>query len=202
MSAAAPLVEGTSLACLRGERLLWRGVGFALHPSEALHVRGANGIGKSSLLRIVAGLLPPAAGEVQRHAAMGMIADAAALEADRPLGRALAWWARLDGVPSDRAAAAAERLGVARLAEVPVRYLSTGQRRRAALARLIAQAPAVWLLDEAANGLDRDGVALLEALIAEHRSSGGAVLYTSHQALAVPGAAMLDLAGHRVELAA
>ncbi len=196
MSGTAPLVSARDLACVRGERLLWRGVNLTLARGQALHVRGANGVGKSSLLRILAGLLPPAAGAMERSGRIGMIADASALEADRPLGDTLRWWAKLDGVSAAAQDAAGERLGVARLAEVPVRYLSTGQRRRAALARLVAAAPPIWLLDEAANGLDRDGVALLEALIAEHRAGGGGVVYASHQPLSVADTESIDLGDH------
>ena len=129
--------------------------------------------------------------EMRRAAALalGMLGDHAAIE---PLGRALAFWERIDG----SAAQETERLGLSSLLDVPVRYLSTGQRKRAALARLLGQRAETWLLDEPLNGLDRDGTALVEALVAEHRAAGGTVVAASHQPIALPGAQTLDLRDH------
>ena len=130
-----------NLACRRGERVLFSGVSLALEPGAAVQVIGANGIGKSSLLRILAGLMPAWAGEVARDGPIGLIDGNAALDPGLPLGKALAFWQRLDS-ESDNAAT---RLGLAHLLDVPVRYLSTGQTRRAAFARLIGQRAAIWL---------------------------------------------------------
>ena len=188
-----PVLRIEGLACQRGDRLLWRGIDASLAPGDALHVVGANGSGKSSLLRVVAGLLPAAAGRVEA-APLGLVDEAHALDRDRPLTAALAFWARIDGRPASAIAPALDRLGIAHLADVPVRFFSTGQRRRAALARLLVSEARLWLLDEPANGLDRDGVGLLAALIAGHRASGGAVLLASHQPLALDALATLDLA--------
>jgi heme exporter protein A len=184
----APRLAATDLACRRGERLLFRGLSLALGPGEALHVTGSNGIGKSSLIRILAGLLRPFAGAVEREGAVGLIDERHALDAQVELGTALAFWQGLDGgeTPLDR-------LGLADLLDVPVRYLSTGQKKRAALARLIAQQAPIWLLDEPLNGLDSGGVALVEGLIAEHLASGGSAIIASHQPLSA-NAAMLPLA--------
>ena len=190
------LIRFDGLACRRGDRVLWRGVSGALRPGAALHVVGANGIGKSSLIRILAGLLPAAMGRVERPARAAMIDEALALDRDLSVARALAFWAALDGSGDAAVTNALDRLGIAHLADVPVRFLSTGQRKRAGLARVLAADAPLWLLDEPGNGLDREGLALLESLIAAHRVNGGAVIVASHLALAMAGADSLDLSEH------
>jgi len=179
------------VTCARGGRILFEGLSFALPAGGAALVTGPNGVGKSSLIRIAAGLLKPAKGQVEGPAARAMMAEAAALDAERRLGSALRFWAALDDDGADagaRVSAALEATNLAALAEVPVRLLSTGQRRRAALARVVASGAALWLLDEPANGLDDASVRLLEGLIATHRAGGGAVLVATHLPIAVPGA--------------
>ena len=181
-------LAATDLACRRGERVLFSGLSLALGPGEALHVSGANGIGKSSLIRVLAGLLRPFAGGVERDGAAGLLDEHHALDLSVPLGTALRFWHDLD-----HADEAFDRVGLDRLMDVPVRYLSTGQKKRAALARLLGQRAAIWLLDEPLNGLDSSGVALVERLIAEHLSGGGLAVIASHQPLA-SGAVELPLA--------
>ena len=171
-------LAATDLACRRGERLLFRGLSLALGPGEALHVTGANGVGKSSLIRILAGLLRPLAGAVEREGAIGLLDERHALDPQVELGTALAFWRELDGVNE-----ALDRAELSALFDVPVRFLSTGQKKRAALARLLGQRASIWLLDEPLNGLDSGGVALVEALIAEHLAGGGLAVIASHQAL-------------------
>ena len=175
------------VACLRGGRLLFEGLDLALAPGEAALVTGPNGVGKSSLIRIAAGLLAPAAGVVECEGARALMAEALALDPELPLGAALRFWVgldgRLDAVPEALAA-----VGLADIAPVPVRMLSTGQRRRAALARVVASGAPVWLLDEPANGLDVASVALLEGLIAGHRAAGGIALVATHLPIALPDA--------------
>lgn len=180
------------IACRRGDRLLFRGLSFALESGGALHLAGSNGIGKSSLIRILAGLAPAYAGTVERTGTVGLVDERPALDPHQPLGRALEFWQRLDG-PADNELAA---LGLAPLLDVPVRYLSTGQKKRAALARLIGQRAAVWLLDEPLNGLDTRGIALVEEMAAQHCRAGGICVIASHQPFTLAGMVRLDLAEH------
>ena len=177
-----------NIACRRGERLLFSGLSLRLAPGQALEISGPNGTGKSSLIRILAGLLRPFAGEVERVGRIALVDERPALDEHQPLGKALAFWGALDG-----GEAPLDRLGLAHLVDVPVRYLSTGQRKRAALARLIGQSAPVWLLDEPLNGLDRDAVPLVESIVAEHCEAGGIALVASHQPFTVPGMTALHL---------
>ena len=173
-------IAAMDLACRRGDRLLFKGVSLALGPGEALHVTGANGVGKSSLLRLLGGVARPFAGAVERRGAAGLVDERLALDPEATLGGALAFWSGIDG----GAPAGIEVLGLAGLLEVPVRYLSTGQRKRAAMARLLAQHAPIWLLDEPLNGLDVNAVALVERLTEDHLAAGGIVVVASHQPFA------------------
>jgi heme exporter protein A len=126
---------------------------------------------------VAAGLLRPAAGVVERARA-ALADESLALEPRRTLAAALGFWAKLDGVDP---APAMETMGLTRLAQVPVRMLSTGQRKRAALARVIASGAPLWLLDEPANGLDADAQQRLAGAMSAHRAAGGAILAATHQ---------------------
>jgi heme exporter protein A len=187
----APLVELEDVACRRGGRLLFARVSFALAAGDALILTGPNGVGKSSLLRLIAGLLDPFAGYVKRHASVALASEDLALDREKPLASALQFWANMDG--GDVAAALAA-FGISHLAPVPVRMLSTGQRKRAVLARTLSSKAALWLLDEPGNGLDAEALPLLEAAIARHRAAGGVVIVATHQPLSLPGATSLALA--------
>ncbi len=167
------LLEGRGLALVRGGRLLFEGLDVALGPGEALHVTGPNGCGKSSLIRLVAGLLRPSAGTIERGEA-ALADEHLALDRELSLGKALAFW---------RGPKLGEALGafdLERLSDVPVRMLSTGQARRARLARVMASGAPLWLLDEPLNGLDAAGADQLAKASAAHRAAGGAVLAASH----------------------
>lgn len=170
------LLRGEGLALVRGGRLLFEGLELALGQGEALHVTGPNGSGKSSLIRLVAGLLRPSAGRVERAEA-ALADEGLALDRELTLHRALAFWR------GPRLAEAMAAYDLGRLAEVPVRLLSTGQAKRARLARVMASEATLWLLDEPLNGLDGDGRERLATAIARHRAEGGAVLAASHVAL-------------------
>lgn len=182
-------LTATQLACRRGERLLFAGLSLDLTSGQALQVAGPNGMGKSSLIRILAGLLRPFDGTVIREGVIGILDEKPALDEHLELGDALDFWSRLDGQ-----CAALDRLGLDQLLDVPVRYLSTGQRKRAALARLLGQDAPIWLLDEPLNGLDTDAVAMTEGLVAEHCKAGGIALIASHQTFTLPGLATMSLA--------
>ncbi len=197
----------SGLACLRGERLVFAGLAFAVSSGGALVLVGPNGSGKSSLLRLMSLLLRPFRGELlwqgqpvsedpeshrQRLRYVGH------LDGIKPVltcREALIFWAALDGAPDPggRAAAALDRLGLERLAEVPGRYLSAGQKRRLNLARLLLGSAPLWLLDEPTNGLDNAAIGQLEAALAEHRAGGGMVVVSCHTPLALPGASTLHL---------
>ncbi|KPQ35208.1 MAG: ABC-type heme export system ATPase component CcmA [Porphyrobacter sp. HL-46] len=185
MQALSPALSAHDLACRRGERLLFRRLSFALAPGAACHVTGANGAGKTTLIRALAGLTTPYAGEVRREGALGLLDERPGLDPDLPLGRALAFWFGLDGCAEADPIMARLRLDA--LAEVPVRYLSTGQKKRAALARLLGQRAQIWLLDEPLSGLDTASQALVMDLVRGHCAAGGIALIASHQALDVPG---------------
>ena len=180
------------IACRRGERLLFRRLSFACEAGEAIHVVGANGLGKSSLIRILAGLLRPFAGAVERTGAAGLVDERLALDTNLALGQALAFWERIDGCRDP--GRALELLQLEPLMDVPVRYLSTGQKKRAALARLLNRDCPIWLLDEPLNGLDSQAQTAFETLIARHCAAGGIAITASHQPIALPAPAIIDLA--------
>ncbi len=184
------VLQMEGVACIRGGRLLFEGVDLSLGEGEAALLTGPNGAGKSSLIRIAAGLLHAAAGTVTRTAPLALADEASALDERLTLGAALGFWARLDGV---RAEPGMEAMGLTVLAAVPVHMLSTGQRKRAALARVVASGAPLWLLDEPTNGLDGEGQERLGAAISAHRSTGGAVLAASHQPLGLGDALTLRL---------
>lgn len=187
-----PRLTVHDLACRRGERLLFRGLSFDLAPGEVLQVAGANGTGKSSLLRILAGLLRPFEGSVAFPGSAGLLDERLPLDEHLPLGQAFSVWNRLSGGVYSPGAFAS--VGLDRLIEVPVRFLSTGQRKRAALLLTIGASPGLWLLDEPLNGLDAAGVALVFDELRAFREQGGMAVIASHQPLDVPDLRRIDLA--------
>lgn len=198
---------GEGLACVRGERLVFQGLGFALSPGEALILAGRNGSGKTSLLRLMAGLAPSAKGRLawhdgpvgddpERHAArLHYVGHLDAVKPALTVRENLEFWARLRGGNAHRATAALATFGLDGLAPVPARYLSAGQRHRLSLARLLASPAELWLLDEPTVALDTDAVSVLLAALAEHRARGGMAAIATNVDLGEIGAATLDMQG-------
>lgn len=182
-----PRLTVSDLACRRGDRVLFRGLSFDLGPGDALHVAGANGVGKSSLIRLLAGLSRPFGGQVALSGSVGLIDERVAMDEHLPFGTAMRFWERLDGCTDPKTPLSVMELEP--LADVPVRFLSTGQRKRLAFARLLAAPRDVWLLDEPLNGLDDAARAKVEALVALHCGGGGIGVVASHQPMALPAAA-------------
>lgn len=181
------LLRFEGVACVRGGRLLFEGLDLALAAGEAMHLVGPNGSGKSSLIRLAAGLLQPAAGKVARDGRAALADEHLALDRELGLRRALGFWLAEGAVDP-----ALGVLGIEALAEVPVRLLSTGQARKARLARVVGSGAPMWLLDEPLNGLDGAGAERLGRVIDSHRRGGGAILAASHQPLG-PGWQSLEL---------
>jgi heme exporter protein A len=191
----APHLAARGLACRRGDRLLFEGLDLALQPGEMVWLRGRNGRGKTSLLRLIAGVAAPEQGEVlldgvavtklpQRSLRIVFIGHQNALKDDLSASEALEFMLRIHGRACDRASvdAALDHWGMLGQRRALVRSLSQGQRRRVALARLAAETGAsLWLLDEPFDALDADGVQRLTALLTRHLQRGGSVLLTGHQ---------------------
>lgn len=189
-----PTLTLSDLACRRGNRVLFRGVNLAVPPGKAIWLRGRNGRGKTSLLRLAAGLSVPESGKIlwgdtpvrdAPHYAPKrvFIGHANALKDDLTVTESLTFLAQLHVRPSDAASirTALERVGMGSRREAFVRTLSQGQRRRAALARLALEREAsIWILDEPYDALDVDGVQVVNELLQQHLGRGGSVLLTSH----------------------
>jgi heme exporter protein A len=190
---SATLLKASSLACLRGGRLVFAGLSFRLDEGDALVLTGPNGCGKSSLLRLVAGLVPAFAGKLDWTGTPGSIAYLGHQDAVKPAltpRETLRFWGAAAGAAPDAAAidAALAAVCLDGLDDLPCRYLSAGQRRRLALARFELGRARLWLLDEPTLGLDIASVARLEARVARHRSGGGVVMLATHVLLALDGA--------------
>ena len=193
------------LACRRGGRTVFSGLGFSLPRGGALVLRGRNGAGKTSALRVLAGLLPRHAGSLSwrgRDAFADLddwrrsLRHAGHLDAVKPpltVAENVSFQTLIAGGESRRVGAALAAFGLAELADVPARFLSAGQRRRVGLAFLVAAPAPVWLLDEPAAGLDDDATAALAAVMAAHRAGGGVVIAATHVDLGLTAAETLRL---------
>lgn len=204
------MLEAINVTCVRGDRLLFRGVNLSLAPGGLLELRGPNGGGKTSLLRILCGLATPAEGEVrwngtnirtlreEYYASLAYVAhlngvkdELSALEnllaAGRVAGREL---------NTHEGEATLKRVGLINQRHLPTRVLSAGQRRRLTLARLLAARAKLWLLDEILTSLDDSGVDLVRKLITEHIDGGGLAIVATHQALKLSpsGSQIINLA--------
>jgi heme exporter protein A len=209
LTETAPDLVAEALACRRGERLVFAGLSFQLPPGGALLLAGANGSGKTSLLRILATLIMPAAGRllwgdapieaagVAYRGQLHLVGHQDGVKPGLTPRETLAFWAALRGVDPNRATGllgtALSAFALDRVADWPCRWLSAGQRRRVALARLIAAPSSVWLLDEPTSALDHDNQLRLEHAIAAHRASGGRVIVASHTPIEIRNATALTL---------
>lgn len=208
-ASTAPDLAAEDLACRRGGRLVFAGLSFHLPPGGGLMLTGTNGSGKSSLLRLVAGLLEPAAGRLlwgataaardvsDQHGRLHYVGHLDALKPAMTPREMLAFWAALRGQRRQRSAPAIEQaleaFSLGAIADWPCRWLSAGQRRRVALARLLVAPAPLWLLDEPTSALDADNQARLEQAIEAHRAAGGMVMLATHTPMALAAADSLAL---------
>jgi heme exporter protein A len=203
---------GTQLTCRRGERLVFARLDFTLAPGGVLILVGPNGSGKSSLLRLMAGLSRPARGTLTwdgaaidedreaHRARLHFIGHADALKPLLTVEESLRFWTgmRTSARPDpERVEAALAQFGLGAAASLACRYLSAGQRRRLALARLVAASAPLWLLDEPMTGLDAEAMGQLVTAIEAHRREGGSVVLSTHAPLDLAEAAFLSLADYR-----
>jgi heme exporter protein A len=187
----------------RGGETLFSGIDFSLGPSTALIVTGPNGSGKSTLLRTIAGLLPLEAGMLRLEdggdnwpsvaAACHYLGHLNAMKTALTVAENLQFWRRFLGEPRLDVDAALDRVGLGGIGHLPFGYLSAGQRRRAAIARLLVSHRPVWLLDEPTAGLDARSEQKFVSLMREHLEAGGIVVAATHQSLGIEGATELTL---------
>jgi heme exporter protein A len=191
-------IEASALALERGGRIVFNDIGFRLSDGEALAVTGPNGAGKSSLLRALAGFLPLAQGQITVAPEASLaelchyIGHADALKPSLSVSENLEFWAallardKMAGDPTQRIEAGLAQLGLAHIADLPAAYLSAGQKRRAALARLLAVHRPLWLLDEPVTALDAASQKVLAGMMAAHVQAGGMIIAATHAGLGIP----------------
>jgi len=196
MSPDGALLEAREINAWRGDRHILRGVSFEVRAGEFLKITGPNGVGKTTLLRVVCGLLPAESGTVhwrgrsvsgandEFHTDMAYLGHLNSIKADLTARENLQFLAglRQSLQPSD-IDAALERVGILSRGDLPARSLSAGQKRRLALARLLLSGAVLWILDEPVTNLDTAGVALVEELVREHVGQGGLGIAAAHQRL-------------------
>jgi heme exporter protein A len=206
-SKSALVLEARGLRCVRGERELFTDLHLRVESGNCLHVRGENGVGKTSLLRLLTGLSKPESGEVlwgnqsialdpiAYHRELLFLGHRDALKEDLTALENLQMYAALDDVSlsQEKALATLWRFGLRGRENLPVNCLSAGQKRRVLMARMLTRQAKLWILDEPFNALDIQAVHELQNLIAEHRATGGLVVLTSHQEVSIPNVEVLEL---------
>ena len=204
---SVPMLEARAITCVRGERELFSNLSLQLSPGECLHIRGENGVGKTSLLRLLSGLASPESGEVfwngiaikqeasEYHSKLLFLGHRDALKEDLTALENLLMYAAIDDlqIPAEEALASLWKFGLKGREDLPVHYLSAGQKKRVLMARMLTRRAQVWILDEPFNALDTQAGYELQSLIGSHLASGGLVVLTSHQPLAIPNLKVLDL---------
>lgn len=181
------LLQVRQLSVARGDRDIVTDFSLSLGRGTRCLLRGANGAGKTSLLEALAGLREPSGGAIVQRAGIVWVGHRNALNPALSAQENLAFWCELHGAPKAQAPDALKRMGlIGRTRSRPSRGLSTGQKRRAALARLLLSPAPLWLIDEPLAGLDVDAIPLFAELLSEHEARGGAVLLTTHQPLPDP----------------
>jgi heme exporter protein A len=203
----ALMLEVRALSCVRGEKRLFQALNLKVSSGECLHVRGENGVGKTSLLRLLTGLSKPEAGEIlwngqainkdasAYHRELLFLGHRDALKEDLTALENLQLYAVLDDLdlPNDKALSALWRFGLRGREHLPVNCLSAGQKRRVLMARMLTRQAKLWILDEPFNALDLHAVQALQDLIAEHIEQGGLAVLTSHQEVSLSNVKVLDL---------
>lgn len=190
------LIRAEQLSCQRGGRQVFSRLDLGVSAGQLLWLRGPNGSGKTSLLRLLAGLAQPESGAVLRPGGTpAYIGHSNALKDELLVHEALSFLCSLQGQPPERPAMrlALEHFGLRGRLNTPVRRLSQGQRRKLALSRLRLSPASVWLLDEPYDALDSQGIAALDAAITAHAAQGGAVILTSHQAVNLPNLDVFEM---------
>jgi len=201
------VLEARALSCVRGDKALFSGLSFQIAAGDCLHVRGENGVGKTTLLRILTGLSQPESGEVlwnqqalnsqssAYHRDLLFLGHRDALKEELTALENLQMYAAIDDVELllEDAMAALRRFGLRGRENLPIHCLSAGQKRRVLMARMLTRQARLWILDEPFNALDAKAVVELEGLIAEHLSAGGLLILTSHQAVNIANVKVLEL---------
>jgi heme exporter protein A len=206
-ASATAVLEAREITCVRGDRELFSGLNLQLFAGQCLHIRGENGVGKTSLLRLLTGLASPESGEVlwcghpikeqasEYHSKLLFLGHRDALKEDLSAIENLRMYAAIDGIALSEQYAFASlwRFGLKGREDLPVNCLSAGQKKRILMARMLMRRAQVWILDEPFNALDTHAVGELQDLIVEHLQGNGLVALTSHQPLAISGLRVLDL---------
>lgn len=191
--ASLPSLHIDNVAVMRGNRMVLRGLSVTARAGDVIWIRGANGCGKSTLLRLVAGLLTVTSGKIHSEGRMALADENLALDANVTVEYALRFWADMDGASTEAREAALAAMDLQDLAHIPVRFLSTGQRKRASIARVLASGADIWLMDEPYNGLDSASCARLDEAIIGRAAAGGIVLVAAHQPPSINVAISLSL---------